>query len=86
MSDNDVVVGLDGRARCPWGGVSGTEYAAYHDTEWGMPLHGDKALYERLCLEAFQSGLSWLVILRKREAFRDAFAGFDAHRVARFTD
>ncbi|MGH6717591.1 MAG: DNA-3-methyladenine glycosylase I, partial [Bradyrhizobium sp.] len=51
-----------------------------------MPLHGDKALYERLCLEAFQSGLSWLVILRKREAFRDAFAGFDPHRVARFTD
>jgi DNA-3-methyladenine glycosylase I len=59
---------------------------AYHDEEWGRPLHGDQAIYERLCLEAFQSGLSWLTILRKRENFRAAFAGFDPAAVARFGD
>ncbi len=73
----------DGLIRCAWGG-STPEYAAYHDTEWGRPLHGDDALFERLCLEAFQSGLSWLTILRKRENFRAAFAGFVIEKVAAF--
>jgi DNA-3-methyladenine glycosylase I len=59
---------------------------AYHDEEWGRPVHGDQAIFERLCLEAFQSGLSWLIILRKRENFRKAFAGFDIPAVAAFTD
>jgi DNA-3-methyladenine glycosylase I len=75
--------GPDGRPRCGWA-VSAPEYVAYHDEEWGRPVHDDDALFERLCLEAFQSGLSWLTILRKREAFRDAFAGFAIERVARF--
>ncbi len=69
--------------RCGWAG-SAPEYVAYHDDEWGRPLHGDVALFERLCLEGFQSGLSWLVILRKRAAFRAAFAGFDPVAVAAF--
>jgi len=69
--------------RCPWAG-SAPEYVAYHDDEWGRPLHGEAALFERLTLEAFQSGLSWLVILRKRPAFRTAFAGFDVDAVAGF--
>jgi DNA-3-methyladenine glycosylase I len=80
-----VVVGADGLARCPWG-ASSPEYSAYHDTEWGKPLHGDDRMFERLTLEAFQSGLSWLTILRKRENFRAAFAGFDTVRVATFDD
>ncbi|HEX2075460.1 MAG TPA: DNA-3-methyladenine glycosylase I [Geodermatophilus sp.] len=71
--------------RCPWGD-SAPEYVTYHDEEWGVPLHGDDALFERLCLEAFQSGLSWLTILRKRPAFRAAFAGFSVDAVAAFTD
>ncbi len=79
----DLVLGDDGRARCPWGDAP-ADYRAYHDAEWGRPVHGERALYERLTLEAFQSGLSWLTILRKREAFRRAFAGFDPERVARF--
>ncbi len=79
------VAGQDGRLRCPWG-LSAPEYVAYHDTEWGRPVHGDQAIFERLCLEAFQSGLSWLTILRKRENFRKAFAGFDIPAVAAFTD
>jgi DNA-3-methyladenine glycosylase I len=70
-------------ARCPWADTT-PEYAAYHDDEWGRPLHGVVALFERLSLEAFQSGLSWLVILRKRPAFRAAFAGFDPAAVAAF--
>ena len=70
-------------ARCSWAG-SAPEYIAYHDDEWGRPLHGDTPLFERLSLEAFQSGLSWLVILRKRPAFRSAFAGFDPTVVAAF--
>jgi DNA-3-methyladenine glycosylase I len=70
--------------RCGWGN-SAPEYVEYHDREWGVPLHGDDALFERLCLEAFQSGLSWLTILRKRPAFRAAFAGFDIEAVAAFT-
>ena len=71
--------------RCPWA-TSAPDYVAYHDDEWGRPLHGDDALFERLSLEAFQSGLSWLIILRKRPAFREAFAGFALERVAAFDD
>jgi DNA-3-methyladenine glycosylase I len=71
------------RVRCAWGD-SAPEYVVYHDEEWGTPLHGDDALFERLCLEAFQSGLSWITILRKRENFRRAFAGFDPAVIARF--
>ncbi|MGY1651667.1 DNA-3-methyladenine glycosylase I [Geodermatophilus sp. SYSU D01119] len=73
------------RVRCAWGD-STPEYARYHDEEWGTPLRGDDALFERLCLEAFQSGLSWLTILRKRPAFRAAFAGFSIDAVAAFTE
>jgi DNA-3-methyladenine glycosylase I len=72
------------RIRCAWGD-SAPEYVSYHDEEWGTPLHGDDELFERLCLEAFQSGLSWLTILRKRPAFRAAFAGFSIAAVAEFT-
>jgi DNA-3-methyladenine glycosylase I len=82
---NDLAVGDDGRQRCGWG-VSSPDYVAYHDTEWGRPVTDDSGIYERLTLEAFQSGLSWLTILRKREAFRAAFAGFDFERVAEFGD
>ncbi|GGL95857.1 DNA-3-methyladenine glycosylase I [Nakamurella endophytica] len=71
----------DGRPRCAWA-LSTPDYVRYHDEEWGSPLHGDAALFERLTLEAFQSGLSWLTILRKRPAFRAAFAGFDLATVA----
>jgi DNA-3-methyladenine glycosylase I len=71
--------------RCGWA-VSAPEYLRYHDEEWGTVLRGDAALFERMSLEAFQSGLSWLVILRKRPAFRSAFAGFDIERVAKFGD
>jgi DNA-3-methyladenine glycosylase I len=78
-----TVVGEDGLERCAWGS-SLPEYREYHDTEWGRPLRGDDALYERLCLEAFQSGLSWLTILRKRENFRAAFAAFSIEKVAVF--
>lgn len=75
----------DGRIRCGWS--EGSElYRNYHDTEWGQPLHGDDALFERVCLEAFQSGLSWITILRKRPAFRSAFDGFVMERVASFGD
>ena len=82
-SAGEAVPGPDGRLRCPWG-MSTPEYVTYHDTEWGRPLHGDQAIFERLSLEAFQSGLSWLTILRKRENFRAAFAGFDIASVAAF--
>lgn len=78
-----VTTGPDDLARCWWGG-SAPEYLTYHDDEWGRPLHGDNELYERLCLEAFQSGLSWLTILRKRPSFRRAFDGFVIDRVAAF--
>nr|WP_123678854.1 DNA-3-methyladenine glycosylase I [Couchioplanes caeruleus] len=83
MADG-LVVGADGRARCFWG-ASAADYMAYHDTEWGRPVRGDDALFERMCLEAFQSGLSWITILRKRPAFRRAFAGFAIEAVAAFT-
>ncbi len=78
-----AVAGPDGRLRCPWA-VGTADYLAYHDEEWGQPVRDDAGMYERLCLEAFQSGLSWLTILRKRENFRAAFCGFDPAQVARF--
>jgi DNA-3-methyladenine glycosylase I len=78
-----AVAGPDGLLRCPWG-LSAEDYVAYHDDEWGRPVHGDDALFERLSLEAFQSGLSWLTILRRREGFRAAFAGFEIAAVAKF--
>lgn len=81
----EPVAGPDGRPRCPWA-VSTPDYLAYHDDEWGRPVHGDAALYERLTLEAFQSGLSWLTILRKRDGFRTAFAQFDPDVVAHYGD
>ena len=81
--ERGVVAGPDGRLRCPWG-LSAPDYLAYHDEEWGRPVHGDQAIFERLCLEAFQSGLSWLTILRKRENFRKAFGEFDIETVAAF--
>ncbi|GIG58332.1 DNA-3-methyladenine glycosylase I [Longispora fulva] len=79
-----LVVGDDGRARCHWA-YSAPEYLEYHDTEWGQVIRGDEALYERLTLEAFQSGLSWITILRKRPAFRAAFVDFSMEKVAAFT-
>ena len=78
-----LIEGDDGLPRC-WWGCSGPEYARYHDTEWGFPVTDDRRLFEKLCLEGFQSGLSWLTILRKREHFREAFAGFDFAGIARF--
>ncbi len=75
--------GEDGVVRCGWAG-SPPEYLAYHDDEWGRPVHGEQALFERITLEAFQSGLSWLTILRKRDGFRAAFAGFDPDAVAAY--
>ena len=75
--------GPDGRLRCPWG-VASPEYLTYHDEVWGRPVHDDTAMFERLCLEGFQSGLSWLIILRKRENFRRAFSAFDIETVAGF--
>ena len=83
MTAADVVIGEDGKARCKWGG-STPDYLAYHDAEWGKPVRGDDGLFERLTLEAFQSGLSWLTILRKRPAFRAAFADFEIEKVAAF--
>jgi DNA-3-methyladenine glycosylase I len=79
------VTGPDGVARCPWS-TSTPDYVEYHDLEWGRPVRDDRGNYERLVLETFQSGLSWLTILRKREAFRSAFAGFDLEAVAAFGD
>jgi DNA-3-methyladenine glycosylase I len=84
MTD-DLAPGPDGRPRCRWG-VSTEDYVDYHDHEWGRPVRGDDLLFERLCLEAFQSGLAWITILRKRENFRAAFAGFQIEKVAAFTD
>jgi len=80
-----LIRGPDGKDRCWWyGGLD--DYQAYHDTEWGWPVADDQRLFEKICLEGFQSGLSWLTILRKREAFRAAFANFDFEKVAEFTD
>jgi DNA-3-methyladenine glycosylase I len=81
---NGLWRGPDGRARCSWCRAD-PAYVVYHDEEWGRPTREDRALFEKICLEGFQSGLSWLTILRKRENFRRAFADFDAARVARFT-
>jgi DNA-3-methyladenine glycosylase I len=78
-----TVLGADGLMRCPWGS-SAPDYVAYHDEEWGRPVRDDRGLYERLCLEAFQSGLSWLTILRKRPGFRRAFDDFEPVRVAAY--
>lgn len=79
------MTGGDGRPRCPWG-VTPDIYVQYHDEEWGRPVLDDDRLFEKLCLEGFQAGLSWLTILRKRDAFRDAFAGFRISEVAEFDD
>ena len=81
--DEGLAPGLDGEPRC-WWAVATPEYVRYHDEEWGRPVRDDRGLYERLCLEAFQSGLSWLTILRKRDAFRAAFADFHPATVAAF--
>jgi DNA-3-methyladenine glycosylase I len=80
---DDITIGADGRPRCGWAGATEI-YLAYHDDEWGVPQHDEVRLFEKLCLEAFQSGLSWLTILRKRESFRSAFAGFVPEQVAAF--
>jgi DNA-3-methyladenine glycosylase I len=89
MTDDPLPEGLvrgeDGKVRCWWHGGK-PDYIAYHDTEWGMPVGDDKRLFEKICLEGFQSGLSWLTILRKRDNFRAAFAGFDFDTVAEFGD
>jgi DNA-3-methyladenine glycosylase I len=85
MSAAGLVDGDDGRPRC-WWGVSTPDYVVYHDEEWGRPVTDDRGIYERLTLEAFQSGLSWLTILRKRENFRAAFDGFEFERVAGYGD
>jgi DNA-3-methyladenine glycosylase I len=83
LPDSGAVRGDDGRRRCSWS-TSTPEYVAYHDDEWGRPVVDDVRIYEKICLEGFQSGLSWLTILRKREAFRRAFSGFDPEVVASF--
>ena len=80
-----TIRGEDGHERCAWGAEPAL-YRDYHDTEWGFPVTEDHRLFEKLCLEGFQAGLSWLTILRKRPAFREAFAGFDLDEVARFDD
>jgi DNA-3-methyladenine glycosylase I len=81
----ELVVGADGRARCAWA-ANDNEYIRYHDEEWGVPLHGDHALFEKLSLEGFQAGLSWITILKRRPAFREVFHDFDVAAVAAMTD
>jgi DNA-3-methyladenine glycosylase I len=81
--ERGALPGPDGRLRCPWG-IAPAEYLSYHDEEWGRPVTSDQGMFERLCLEGFQSGLSWLTILRKRPGFRAAFRGFDIEAVAGF--
>jgi len=83
VSESDLISGDDGKPRCAWC-AGHDDYVAYHDAEWGLPVGDDQRLFEKLCLEGFQSGLSWLTILRKRDAFRRSFAGFDFRRIARF--
>ena len=85
MFPRALLTGPDGLARCAWVGDD-DEYRRYHDEEWGVPLHGEQALYEKISLEGFQAGLSWITILRRREGFRAAFAGFDPEKVAAFTE
>ncbi len=82
---SDTLPGPDGRPRCRWCAIT-PNFVAYHDCEWGFPVADDRRLFEKLCLESFQSGLSWRTILSKRENFRAAFAGFDFRAVARFDD
>jgi DNA-3-methyladenine glycosylase I len=84
-SQPDVIVGDDGKGRCRWG-ASDAEYRRYHDEEWGTPLHGDRPLFEKLSLEGFQAGLSWITILRRRPGFRDAFDNFDPAAIAEYSD
>ena len=85
MSENGLLTGEDGQKRCLWhGGLA--DYMRYHDEEWGYPVRDDRRLFEKICLEGFQSGLSWLTILRKRDNFRAAFANFDIEQVALFGD
>lgn len=79
-----MVVGADGVSRCAWVGFD-AEYERYHDEEWGFPLHGDRALFEKISLEGFQAGLSWITILKRRPAFRELFHGFEVARVARMS-
>jgi DNA-3-methyladenine glycosylase I len=81
----DVRIGPDGIARCAWVGDD-AEYRRYHDEEWGIPLHGDRPLFEKMSLEGFQAGLSWITILRKRPRFREVFAGFDPTAIAAFDE
>ncbi|MGD7732385.1 DNA-3-methyladenine glycosylase I [Propionibacteriaceae bacterium G57] len=81
----DITAGPDDVPRCPWVGAD-PDYIRYHDQEWGRPLHGDRPLFEKIALEGFQAGLSWLTILRKRPRFREVFAGFDPAVVARFDE
>ncbi len=85
MAYNDLEIGPDGLARCGWVG-NDAEYRRYHDEEWGVPLLSDQALFEKLCLEAFQAGLSWITILKRRPGFRAAFDNFDIETVAAYTD
>src|SRR5580765_4079711 len=79
------ILGEDGRARCPWPGADPL-YVAYHDEEWGVPERDSRALFEKLILDGFQAGLSWITILRKRDAFRAAFEGFEPAKIARYSD
>jgi DNA-3-methyladenine glycosylase I len=83
--EKGLIEGVDGKIRCWWPGEL-PDYVRYHDEEWGQPVTDDFRLFEKICLEGFQSGLSWLTILRKRETFRAAFAGFDFYKVAKFDD
>ncbi len=83
--NDGLLLGKDGKNRCWWAGADPL-YVRYHDTEWGRPAHDDIRLYEKICLEGFQAGLSWFTILKRRENFRKAFAGFDFKKVAKFTD
>ena len=85
QNDTGLVVGEDGNTRCWWHGGA-DDYREYHDFEWGWPVDEDRGLFEKICLEGFQAGLSWITILRKRENFRAGFANFEFEKVARFTD
>lgn len=85
LPDVSLVIGPDGLPRCGWADLDPT-YRAYHDLEWGRPLHGDLPLFEKLCLEGFQAGLSWIIVLRRRETIRAAFDRFDPHRIAAYGD
>lgn len=83
MPDKNLIIGEDKKQRCWWCGTD-EEYVRYHDTEWGHPVHDDTRLFEKICLEGFQAGLSWITILRKRENFRASFDGFDFYKVAKY--